>query len=164
MNPAAALASAAERQPRVARATAPERPARRVPGPPEHWQQFGVCLLFHFFVPLLPVLADAVAAGGRPSPSTLHLAASAYALSIGVSSRNVLSWGLFFVLGLVFAFSFGLSSVPAAAGLLGGSDTLPVGGIVLVFVIHLLERYNRHIVDREHFFPFLANQRTQATT
>jgi hypothetical protein len=125
-----------------------------VPGPPDHVQQFGVCLLFHLFVPLLPLLAETAASGGAPSPSTLYLAASAYALSIGVSSRNILSWGLFFVLGLMFAFLFGLSKAPGAADAIRDAALFPKAGIVLVFLIHCFERYNRHIVDREQFFSF----------
>lgn len=151
----------AERLPKVAPATAPITPWR-VPGPPDHVQQFGVCLLFHLFVPLLPLLAEAAAAGGAPSSSTLCLAASAYALSIGVSSQNILSWGLFFVLGLMFAFLFGLSKVPAAAVGLRGADLFPKVGIVLVFLIHCFERYNRHIVDREQFFSFQGREIEQA--
>jgi hypothetical protein len=147
-----------ERQPKVAPATAP-KPAWRVPGPPDHVQQFGVCLLFHLFVPLLPLLAEAAASGGAPSPSTLYLAASAYALSIGVSSRNILSWGLFFVLGLMFAFLFGLSKAPAAAEAIRDASLFPLAGIVLVFLIHCFERYNRHIVDREQFFSFHVRER-----
>jgi hypothetical protein len=150
----------AERQPKVAPATAPITPWR-VPGPPDHLQQFGVCLLFHLFVPLLPLLAEAAASGGTTSPSTLYLAASAYALSIGVSSRNILSWGLFFVLGLTFAFLFGLSKAPAAAIGIRQASLFPKAGIILVFLIHCFERYNRHVVDREQFFSFQGSERGQ---
>lgn len=148
----------AERLPKVAPAAAAMTPWR-VPGPPDHVQQFGVCLLFHLFVPLLPLLAEAAAAGGAPSSSTLYLAASAYALSIGVSSRNILSWGLFFVLGLTFAFLFGLSKAPDAAVAVRRVSVFPQAGIILVFMIHCFERYNRHIVDREQFFSFQGSER-----
>jgi hypothetical protein len=154
----------AERLPKVAPATIPKKPAWRVPGPPDHWQQFGGCLLFHLCVPLLPIGAEAVASGGAPSTATLYLAASTYALSTGVSSRNILSWSLFFVLGLVYAGLFGLSKAPTAAAVLGHSSRIPVGGILLVFAVHVLERYNRHIVDREQFFSFLRRDRERDPT
>lgn len=125
--------------------------ARRLPGLPDHIQEFGLCILFHLLLPLLPLVIE-WAVRGRILPGTLFLLLAVYPVTIGVSSRSRLLLGATIVIGLVYSTFFGISS--------GGMRIVPnayfVGYACLgcVILIHTVERYNRHVVDRELFWEF----------
>lgn len=127
------------------------KPGRRMPGIPEHFQEFLLCILFHLLLPLMPLMAEA-AALGRVEGKTPLLFFAIYPLSIGVTSRSRLMFGATVVVGLSFSIFFGLlaggTQISSAAYQLG---YLCLGAIVLV---HCCERYNRHVVDRDPFWEF----------
>ena len=124
---------------------------RGIKGLPDHWQNYILCIILHMFLPLLPITME-YWLNGIISDKTLTLAASMYTITIGISSRNPLFFGSTIVASIVFAFSYGI--------VVDHQSTLPYIriisfiGIVTVFIAHLLERYNRHIIDRSPFLPF----------
>jgi hypothetical protein len=132
-------------------AVAAWKPGRRMPGIPEHFQEFLLCILFHLFLPAMPLLAEA-AVLGRVEGKTLMLFFAIFPLSIGVTSRNRLMFGATVVVSLMFSILFGL--------LAGGTQIAPaayhVGYLCLsaIVIIHCCERYNRHVADRDPFWEF----------
>jgi hypothetical protein len=66
--------------------------ARRIPAIPSEWEEYLSCILLHMLLPLLPVGLEAWQTGHIKEDS-LSLAASMYAIAIGVSSRSRLCEG-----------------------------------------------------------------------
>src|SRR5262245_61675308 len=123
---------------------APKETPRRVPGIPDRVQEFLLCILFHFLLPLMPLLAEVMVLGyveGR----TLLIFVAIQAVAIGVSSRSRLMFGSTIVIGLVYSLFFGL----LAGGSRMSALTYEIGCVCMavVMLIHAGERYNRHVVD-----------------
>ncbi|MBI1924315.1 hypothetical protein HYR99_08705 [Candidatus Poribacteria bacterium] len=84
------------------------------------------------------------------------LTAAIYAVSIGASSRSRLMFGFGVILSIIFAVEFGIitagqTSQPSQWLNSGGSALV---GIVVIFLLHAAERYNRHLVEKETFGEF----------
>lgn len=113
--------------------------------------EYLLCVLFHFSLPLLPLFVEA-AMEGAINHKTLILFLSVYPLNLGISSRSKFIFGLAVVIGLAYAIFFGIASasltVPSAA------KTVGYALASFVALLHLLERYNRHIVDDKPFLEF----------
>jgi len=127
------------------------RSGRRIPGLPDYWENYLLCLLFHMLLPLLP-LALELWQIGNVSEKSLTLAASMYSIAIGVSSRSQLFFGITIVISIILAVAYGIASGPQQP--LPRSGTFAFGSICTVFILHTLERYNRHIVDKLPFLEF----------
>ena len=106
------------------------------------------------FLPLLPLIVEFWATTGV-SDGTITLAGTMYTIAIAVSSRNLALWGLGILLSILLAVAFGHA--------ISGGDPLPASGMVaagailLVFVFHLVERYNRHVVEGQSFLRFFGD-------
>ena len=124
---------------------------RPIPGVPEHVEQYGLCILFHLLLPLLP-LGIELAALGHVEPKTLLLFLAIYPLGIGVSSRSSLMLGFTIVIGIWYSIFFGMS----AGSLQLRPEILLIGYLCIIAVIgiHSCERYNRHVIARELFWHF----------
>jgi hypothetical protein len=124
---------------------------RRVPGIPDHIQQFGLCILLHLLFPVLPLLIERLVLG-RVEHKTLFLFLGIYPLAIGISSRSKLLFGLTVVICVIYSIFFGLS--------VGNLELDPLvidigyGCLVALIIIHACERYNRHVADSEPFLEF----------
>lgn len=129
--------------------------SRSIKGIPNHVQEYLVCLVLHLALPLLPIILQLLATG-KTDDSILTIAASMYAVSIGLSSRSK----LFFVVGMVicilFAFTYGLSTLQPDD--FTGKGIAALIAISAILLIHALERYNIHIVDREDFWLFESSK------
>lgn len=123
-----------------------------MPHVPLHWQQFIVCCIFHFLVPLLPFAVE-LFADGRVSPGTLTVGTAVYVLAIGNSSRNAALFGISVALGIVYTILFGLliGKVPVASS--RGPDIV-IWSVALFALFHGMERFGRHVMDREPFWEF----------
>ena len=123
----------------------------RFRGPSQEVSNFLACVLLHLLLPLLPVLIELLLREGVGT-ATLTLTAALYSMSIGLSSKNVAMFALCVLVGLIFATLFG------SVALRDGPDTLvrvaSIASIGVVFLIHALERFNRHVVDCAPFFEF----------
>jgi len=128
----------------------------RIPGLPSYWQNYALCLIFHLLLPLVPILSETVFAGSV-RVSTLYLTASLYGLTLGSSAHSRLLFGAGVVISLLLAGAFGwaasleMKHVTTLPG-----TTVPLIVILVLFVIHALERYNRHIVDRAPYWEFMT--------
>ena len=123
-----------------------------IPGIPQHIQRYLACLILTMLFPLLPLALEFLLTG-MVSEKSAMLTASMYAVGVGVASRNVLLFVITIVAGVCYAIAYG-----AAAQTSGSINDLHLGlaffGIAAVFVFHSLERYNRHVVEREPFLDF----------
>ncbi len=127
------------------------KPPTRLPGIPEHIQEYLLCILFHLLFPFLPLLVERIVLG-HVEDKTLLLFLAVYPLSIGVSSRSRLLFGITVVICLIFSTLFGLASGKIEMSRTGSQ----IGYICLlaVMLIHACERYNRHVADRQPFWEF----------
>ncbi|MEZ8687661.1 hypothetical protein BCU24_01225 [Vibrio cyclitrophicus] len=123
----------------------------RISGVPEHWQDYFLCILLHMMFPFFPVFLEKLLAGTVASTS-LMLFSAMYALSIGLSSYSKLLFGITIIISLFFSVAYGV--------LVSGGKAIPDAevyayiSLIVIFVIHMLERYNRHVVDRTPFWEF----------
>jgi hypothetical protein len=125
--------------------------ARRIPGVPDTWQHFLLCMVFHILLPLLP-LGIEWWSRGTLSTGSATVVASLYAVGIGGSSRSRLLFGLGIVVSIIFAVAFGRSL--AENGSLEGSVASAEAAIAFMLVCHTGERYNRHVAERSPFWKF----------
>lgn len=128
-------------------------PPRRLPQLLANIQEYLLCILFHFAVPFLPLLLELIVLG-RVEHKSLYLFIAVYPISIGVSSQSRLQFGFTVVVGLVFSSIFGLES-----GNLKITPSCSLGGyacLLLIMLMHAVERFNRHIRDGEPYWNFMS--------
>lgn len=112
-----------------------------------------LCLVLHLTLPLLPMLIEWWK-NHSISEGTATLTASMYAITIGLSSRSPLLFGLGIIMSLLFSVAYGIAlSVDKGDGL-DESTFASLTAIVFMLVFHALERYNRHAVDKTPFLDF----------
>lgn len=103
-------------------------------------------------LPLIPLFVEygiTLAVSDR----SLTLATSMYAIAIAISSRNKLFFGCGIFITILQSIAFGwLQSANNA--LSSNLRTATLGCIGFVFLFHVLERYNRHVVDGIPFLDF----------
>ncbi|MQA39976.1 hypothetical protein [Rugamonas aquatica] len=80
------------------------------------------------------------------------LTAALYSIAIGLSSRNVAMFGAGVLLSFVFSAAFGFLSTQLP---LKHARAFSCTAIAIVFGVHIIERYRRHIVNQREFFEFL---------
>lgn len=140
----------------------PREKAAPIAGP---WTSFFVAVLFLLLFPLLPLGAELLFTG-KVMVASLSLVTATYATSLSISSRNLATWAVGFMLGFIFSTIFGWSSAPgnqfhpayrADAGPVAAGAALwaPAGMILVIFGLHLYERYIRHVKKNEPFPEFL---------
>src|SRR5439155_7561181 len=104
-------------------------------------------------LPLLP-LGFQLWQSGSLDEKSLAIASSMYALSIGVSSRSKLLFGIGLFVSIAFAFVFGTLSAQVK---LTTSSVWPASlSIISIFIVHAGERYNRHVAERSPFWQFFS--------
>jgi hypothetical protein len=125
---------------------------RPVRGLPDYWQHFLVCILFHFLLPLLPLVALWFM-DRHITEQEFLLTAAIYLRAIGTSSRSKLILALSIVIAMLFTAACGRHAGPNAA-MPVSEKMLTVIAFVVVIVPHLVERYNRHVV---FLIPFMES-------
>lgn len=130
------------------------------------WTSFFVAVLFLLLFPLLPLGAELLFTG-TIMVASLSLVTATYAISLSISSRNLATWAVGFMLGFIFSTIFGWSSAPgnqqfhpahrvdAGPAATGGALWAPTAMILVIFGLHLYERYVRHVKKKEPFPEFL---------
>jgi len=127
--------------------------AKAIPGIPSEWQNFLFCLALHVTLPLLPLGIEWWFSGAVGEKSAV-LTAAMYSLAIGLSSRNIALFGLGLIQGLIFSAAFGfLAKNPH----LNQADFASYIAIAIIMIVHIIERYNRHVVDQVPFLEFHPN-------
>jgi hypothetical protein len=119
-----------------------------------HWQQFVFCLILTLVWPLLPLGFEWLTTN-KIRLDSITLAASMYAIGIGVSSKNIALFGVALLQGFIFCLFYGLTisnSNPPHYDLYWRASII---GMLLMFLSHAVERYNRHVRLREEFPDFI---------
>ena len=124
----------------------------RIAAIPLHWQNWLLSIFFLLLFPLVPLLFEWLFTGGVSS-SSLQLIASTYAITVSVSSRDMLLFGIGMLIEFIFAVFYGYS-VSVSAGI-HGANGAAIAAIVFVCLFHSFERYNRHVVERAPFLEFM---------
>ena len=129
--------------------------AKRIPGIPQHFQEFGLCIMFHMLLPLVPLGVEWYLAS-KISDRSLTLATAMYATAIAISSRSKLFFGCGVFITIMHSIAFGW--VQNSSNVLSSNlRSASVWCIIFVFLFHAFERYNRHIVDLVPFWDFGKN-------
>ena len=121
----------------------------------QEWQNFLLSIFLHLILPLSPLILE-LWFTQTVTEKTMTLAASMYTIAIGVSSRNPALFGLAILLSILLATAFGY--VVTEGNSLTASKFISAGAILSVFVFHVGERYNRHVVDKFAFLQFDKRQ------
>jgi hypothetical protein len=115
---------------------------------PDHWEQFLLCILLHMVLPCVPLLIE-LAITKSLSEATVLLFVAMYSLTIGASSRNLLLAFTTVVFGVLFSALFG--AVMKSPGTSLGMTDIGLVGLLIIVLIHFIERINRHIIERAPF-------------
>lgn len=113
------------------------------------WKDYLTCIIFHMSFPLLPLMIELLV-NGTISPVNLLLATSMYCVTIGLSSVHTPVFALGLLACIIFAVGYGLGM--KAEEDIGNFIGLAYASIGLIFVIHLVERFARHISGDEVYF------------
>jgi hypothetical protein len=117
---------------------------------PEHVQQFIMCLIFRLGWPGLPLSLE-LWITGNISAKSIALTGYMYGFSLGVGSRNLLLLLISLATGSLCGIFFGMAS---GQGLSTTPFRIMIGIIVGMFILHLTDRFIRHLVNREPFLEF----------
>lgn len=128
-----------------------------------YWGQYFISVGFLLLFPLVPLGLEWLFTS-QVAAKSLTLASSMYALRIGSASRRLpffvfavfISIAQFTAFGYVVAMdvirNINPEAVPATSGKL---IALCYGCISLIFIIHAIERYRRHVIERAPFLDFI---------
>src|SRR5437773_2507729 len=115
------------------------------------WQQFLCALIVQLALPLMPLLIEFWITG-TISDKTYSISAAMYAISIGVTTKNIGLLGLGIFAGMAFSSAFGFVT---SGNAMRFSVSLPALATIVAFmIIHAAERYRRHVTDGEAFLEF----------
>lgn len=115
----------------------------------DSFQEYGLCIMFHLFLPLLPVFLETWITGTVSSHSLL-LCTAIYSIAIGNSSNSKLLFGFTILISIIFAVSFGIVAA--------GNDPLTYGResamftIAFLFCMSLIEKYRTYITEGKLFW------------
>jgi len=127
--------------------------ANRIKGLPPHWEEYFLCVLLHMALPFLPLLFEMLFSNTSTiSEKSLMLFSAMYALSIGLSSKSKLMFGFTVVISIFFSVAFGV--VAGGGNSIPNSEVYSYWALLGIFIIHALERYNRHVIDQTPFWDF----------
>ena len=125
---------------------------------PKEIQDYYACIILHLVLPLLPIGLELLSTHTIAATS-LTLIASFYAISIGLSSKSPLQFAIGIIICIIFSSIFGMissqqSNLPPLL-----IKTFAICSILIIFINHALERYNRHVIDYEPFWVWFENDR-----
>jgi hypothetical protein len=118
---------------------------------PSIWQEYLACVLLHLILPLLPIGIEWYSQSVVKA-ETLTISTSMYAIAIGVSSIDRALFSFTIVVSITGSAVFGMV-IGKTVTLQWLEHTILVIIIIFLFIAHALERYRRHIILREPFFP-----------
>lgn len=116
----------------------------------ENVQSFLASIALHQILPLIPLVIEYKYLG-FVSDRSLTMTASIYSFSIGVSSRSQATLGLCILIGILMAASYGAVKECTSENHPEFYEMLAFWLIALVFIIHFIERYRRHIMEDEEY-------------
>lgn len=149
-------------------------PKRILSGQKEAWQNYGLAITLVGFLPLLPAVIEWFVRR-EISEETLIITVAVYCLTIAVASNNRLYFGLLLTVSVLVSSSYGIAADPPENAHLVSSHVMGItvasfskGAArnnttlfivtLLTFLSVLVERFSRHVRNREEFFEFLKGK------
>jgi hypothetical protein len=140
----------------------------------EAWQNYGLSVIFVGIVPLLPILIE-MFIGGDVAESSLIITAAVYSITVALASNNRFYFGFFLVASILESAVYGAAASnnvrvpPTVVSLAGiriatdGAGGLSDSRVLLIaigitFISLVIERFTRHIRNREQFFEFMKHK------
>jgi hypothetical protein len=146
------------------------------------WQNYGASIVFVVLLPLLPVILEWIIVGSLAEESLL-ITASIYAAAIAIVSNNRITFGIGLAIAIIEAALYGYVYGSTAANdtrsvIVAKTSTLAVlitsekspllrfasqalWVILVLIVLSVLERFIRHVQNREEFFEFMKKGGTK---
>ena len=118
------------------------------------WDEFGMAVVMHMLFPLVPLLLEFVLKQ-RLTAGTLTLSLAMYSFAIANSTRLKFSFSTFVLIGFIAGVFYGVSE---AKELPDSGHQAAWSALVLVFVAHALERFQRHVLRGELFLEFMRKR------
>ncbi|MEP4078601.1 hypothetical protein [Haloferula sp.] len=115
---------------------------------PSEWRHFSASLAFTIVLPLVPLLIEAWYEN-RITAQSLTLATAIYAATIGVSSKNAVLLAITLVVSVVFAIAFG--RIMGTGQVPDGCSAAALLSLAAITVVHVCERYIKHVAKGESF-------------
>ena len=131
----------------------PDQHPRKPIGWHEEYSDFTGSIIFYMIFPLLPLLFESINSGSHPTIQSLTITASIYSFSIGVSSRDKAIFCLGIFCGFILAYLYGKVSEPKVI-IYTWYYVVTVILLAIIFIFHLIERFNKHVVECEPVFSF----------
>jgi hypothetical protein len=141
----------ADQTDQLADAPARKRTATPILFIPKHWEYFLLSMMFVLILPLLPLFMELFATR-EIKPDSMAMAIAMYAVGIGVTSRSQVVFGSCLLTGIIFAVVYGVAVKSPSVAPSGRICWFTIG---LVFLIHGIERFQRHVQQRTPFLEFL---------
>jgi len=123
----------------------------RIPTIPKNIQHFVASVVLIVFLPLLPLLLEYWLLS-RISAQSLTLTTAIYAISIGASSTQAVVLVLAIPVSIAFSAAFGV--VISVGDPPKGCSIAAALTILAAALIHMGERWNRHVAEEKPFWRF----------
>lgn len=109
------------------------------------WEHYLGALILYIILPLTPLIIERGVANSV-SVKSLTLVAAIFTLTVGLSSRSI----LILIVGVAAGFAFGVAFGFVSGQTNPSSAPIPfaVGSIVAAGVVHAVERFVIHVIDR----------------
>ncbi len=121
---------------------------------PKNWQHFFLSVFLHLLLPLLPLFIEFWLTDGTKRDTVL-ITAVMYAITIAISSKNLLLLFLTLCSSIFFALAFAMSTSPDVVSTSSDVPRVALFGIVIILLSHGIERFYRHVIGYEPFLAFL---------
>lgn len=115
----------------------------------DHYQEYGLCILFHLMFPLVPMCLEQWISGSISS-KTLLLSTAIYAIAIGNGSCYRFMLGLGVFIAFIFCVLFGVIS--AGITNLPNVDISAKVTLIFLFLSSLVEKYTVHVSEEKMFW------------
>lgn len=116
---------------------------------PKPWQQFILSLLYQVAAPILPLVMEFLIKESV-SEESVTITAAIYTITTGAASRQNWQRGAAALAALLYAGLYG--AVLAVDNPMPRFNAFAGWGIVATSVVHIAERYDRHINNRETYW------------
>jgi hypothetical protein len=143
------------------------------------WQNCVIAVLFIGVLPLLPLIIEWF--GRREiSEDALIITTAVYSITVALASNTKVFFGAFLFASFIVASMYGFAASTSSGGhevfgrfigirtysyATGGANDNIFFALVMIggFLSVVVERYSRHVGNREEFFEFLKSKRTNPT-
>jgi hypothetical protein len=138
----------------------------------EALQNYGLAVLFVGIAPLLPILLE-ISISGEVTEGSVIITSAIYSITIALASNNRFYFGFFFFASVIESAFYGATANKGSQSLvvtmshirivINKGDNLSdvrytFVAILVTFAALTIERFGRHMRNREEFFEFLKGQ------